>query len=100
MASELDRIFDILQDQNKELVMQGKLLSAIEQANKDSKERLFGTDGNKGVITYLVEENKKNKESIAAIKTSRAWEKGYVMGIAAVLSLAAKYVLGKLGIHF
>jgi len=45
MADEMDRFFNLLQEQGRTLTAQGNTLAAIAQSMEDTHERLFGTDG-------------------------------------------------------
>lgn len=106
-ADQLDRIFDLLAAQGAELSSQGKALAGIAQSQIDTKERLFGTGNTPGVITYLADQHTTlAKEvgtltlTVSGIKTERRVDKAYVMGASAVLTLAVKGVLSKMGWHF
>lgn len=53
MSDEMDRFFNLLQDQNRVLVEQGKILARIEEAQENSHERLFGGPGQPGALHEL-----------------------------------------------
>jgi len=45
MADEMDRFFNLLQEQGRTLTAQGNTLAAIAQSQEDTHERLFGDNG-------------------------------------------------------
>jgi hypothetical protein len=63
--SELDRFFDLLQEQSRTLTHQGELLARIEQDQKDTRGRLFGENGQPGAIKYLHDQVSKHGSQIA-----------------------------------
>lgn len=57
----MDRFFDLLKEQSKELKTQGQLLAAIQQSQADAHERLLGEHG---AIPYLHGEVSKHGRQI------------------------------------
>lgn len=55
---DTDRIYELLGNMNTEQVAQGKDMAAMKQALADAHTRLFGGPGQKGVLEYLVENQK------------------------------------------
>lgn len=107
MASEMDRFFDLLQEQSRTLIAQGLTLATIAQSQKDGHERLFGQNGQPGIIQYLANEDKKLagdvaelSKGLAGVKSDRRVDKAYIMGASAVITLGIKAGLSKLGWHF
>ena len=65
MADQLDRLFDLMQEQGRALGEQGRTLAAIQQSQADTHERLFsGT----GVIPYLAAEVKSHGKQLTYAK--------------------------------
>jgi hypothetical protein len=106
-SNELDRFYDLLSAQAKELTEQGKALATIAQSQVDTKERLFGAPGTPGIITYLADKNTALTKDISTltiavndVRADRRVDKAYVIGAATIISLATKGLLTKLGWHF
>lgn len=107
MADEMDRFFTLLQEQGRVLSKQGESLATIAQTQKDTHGRLFGENGQPGIIQYLVNKDtaleadiKLANASCATLSADRRVDKAYVMGATAVITLGAKWLLGKVGLHF
>lgn len=81
MSNELDRFFDLMQEQGRVLSHQGELLATIQQDQKDTRARLFGENGQPGVIQYLHGEVKQHGRQIATWRGA--------LGILAVMWTAA-----------
>lgn len=84
----------------------GESLATVQESQKNIKERLFGGDGQPGAIGYLHAEHEKLAAELVVVKktadsavTDRRIDKAYMMGASAVLTLGAKWVLGKVGIN-
>ena len=66
MADELDRFFNLLQEQGRTLTAQGNTLAAIAQSQEGTHERLFGGNGQTGALQYLATEINETKATVAA----------------------------------
>lgn len=102
----MDRLFDLMTEQGKALSEQGKTLSAMNQSLTDTKERLFGANGQPGAIGYLHAEHAKLEGEVKVVcadvvqfKSDRRAERAYITGAGAVLALLLKAGLNKIGIH-
>jgi len=65
MADEMDRFFNLLQEQSRTLTAQGNTLAAIAQSQEDTHERLFGGNGQPGALHYLATEINDTKATVA-----------------------------------
>lgn len=61
---EMDRFYDLLQEQSRTLTEQGKALAAIGQSIAGTHERLFGTGNTPGAIPHLYAEVEKHGKQI------------------------------------
>lgn len=88
--SHIERIYTALDTLAKEQVEQGKVLAGMAQHSKDVDIRLFGGNGQPGIIQYLANGGKANADEIATVKAdvvtvknSQSMKKAYVAGVAA-----------------
>lgn len=81
MSNELDRFFDLLQEQGRVMSRQGEALATIAQDQRDTRARLFGENGQPGVIKYLHEQVSQHSKQISVWRGA--------LGVLAVLWTAA-----------
>lgn len=62
--TEMDRLFDLLQEQGRALSEQGKTLAKIEQSQEDTRARLFGSQNEPGAIPFLYKETARHSKQI------------------------------------
>ena len=95
---DLDHIFEVLQDQNKTLARQGEMLASIAQSQNDTRERLFGANGQPGAIHYLNTEIGKTNLMVAKHTDQIAFWRGALAIVSFLLTTALAWggiVLGK-----
>ena len=98
MADEMDRFFNLLQEQSRTLTEQGKVLAAIEQSQCDTHERLFGANGQPGAIQYLKSEIDLTNVAVARHASQITFWRGglAVLGILWAATVAfASVVIGR-----
>jgi hypothetical protein len=85
-----DRIYDLLQKQTEALHAQGVQMATVVQLQLDQKERLFGANGQPGIIKFLQDEIAENKETLEThTKQITLWRGGLaVMGVVWTTALA------------
>lgn len=95
MSDRLDSFIDSQHNMNVKL---SESLSRIEQSQRDTIQRLFGGDGQKGVLPYMIEQAEQTKKDvdaahvkiIARVGTLENWKRSsraWVAGAVAVLAL-------------
>ena len=62
--NQLDRFFNLLQEQGKTLAKQGETLARMDQSMSDTHERLFGGGNTPGAIPYLYTQVEKHSRQI------------------------------------
>lgn len=77
MADEMDRFFNLLQEQGRTLTAQGNTLAAIASSQESTHERLFGDNG-------LAAEIKETKATVAIHTRQLSYWRG---GLAALIFL-------------
>lgn len=65
MADEMDRFFNLLQEQGRILTSQGNTLAAIAQSQDDTHERLFGASGQPGALHLLATQIAETKATVS-----------------------------------
>jgi hypothetical protein len=78
-------------------------MSRIEQSMKDTNQRLFGGDGQKGVLPFVVEKHDELEKRMGTVETWKTGTVKWVAGVIAVLTLEGSalalyfnYLSGKL----
>jgi hypothetical protein len=89
--ADLDRIYDILQ-------RQGETLARIDQSQQDTRERLFGANGQPGALHFLQTEISGTNEIVAKHGKQIQFWRGAMSIISLILTTALAWggiVLGK-----
>lgn len=95
---DLDHIFNVLQDQNKTLAAQGALLASISRGQEDTRERLFGANGQPGALYFLSQEIGKTNVVVGKHTDQISFWRGALAIVTVLLTTAmawAGVVLGK-----
>ena len=87
---DTDRIYDMLSKQTEAIHAQGLQLATVLQMYVDSRERLFGANGQPGAIKFMQNEIEENREILDKhSKQISMWRGGLaVMGVVWTTALA------------
>ena len=80
---DLDRIYASLDRVNDTLTAQGQTLATIAQSQADLKERLFGANGQPGIVSFMQGEITETQKTVA----DHARKFNYYKGAAAILAV-------------
>lgn len=93
-ADEMDRFFSLLQTQGEKLDKLSETQAAMNQRLEDTHGRLFGENGQPGILKYLADKdaelltaNNAVKERVGKLEKDRAW----VLGAASAVGVAASF---------
>jgi len=95
---DLGHIYDMLKDQNEVMRKQAETLSAIAQSQNDTRERLFGGNGQPGALHYLNDEIGKTNAVVAKHSSQIIFWRGALAVMSFLLTTAVAWagiVLGK-----
>ncbi len=96
---DYDRIYDSLERANATLAKQGETLATISQAQCDMKERLFGFNGQPGIVSFLQGEIAETQKTVADHSRKFNYYKGAAAILAVVWAGIVSLVAAVIGHH-
>ena len=93
------RIYDSLEKVNATLAAQGILRARMEQAQSDTRERLFGANGQPGIVSFLQGEISETQKTVAEHGRKFVFYRGAVAVLTFVWGAAVAVVAAVINHH-